>query len=344
MDELNLAARNHSLPIEALRYATTPIGLHYVLTHFDIPEVDVATWRLQVGGRVQHTLELSLEQLQRRPQLTVKVVLECAGNGRAFLHPRPITQPWLLEAIGTAEWTGVRLRDILEEAGLREDGIEIVFSGLDRGIQSGIEHDYERSLNLADALRDEVILAYAMNGIPLPPQHGFPLRLIVPGWYGMAHVKWLSRISVVDEPFQGPQQRFYRYRRSHEDEGEPIQRMRVRAMMVPPGIPEFLTRTRHLTSGRHALTGKAWSGNGVIRSVEISTDAGASWSPAELASDASPFSWSSWRFEWNAVPGSYDLLCRATDAAENVQPLEPEWNLRGVANNAVQRIRVVVAE
>jgi sulfane dehydrogenase subunit SoxC len=342
MEELNLAARNHSLPSEALRYALTPPGLHYVLTHFDIPEVEAQTWHLGIGGLVQRPLALTLDDLRRMPAVTLGVVFECAGNGRAFVEPRLVTQPWLLEAVGAAEWTGVRLRSLLEEAGVLENTVEILFSALDRGVQSGIEQDYERSLSVADAVRDEVILAYAMNGVPLPPQHGYPLRLIVPGWYGMAHVKWLSRITAIAEPFEGPQQRFYRYRRSQDDAGVPVTRMRVRALMVPPGIPEFLTRTRHLSKGRHLLRGRAWSGNGAIRSVDVSADGGATWSRAVLEAAPSAFMWSAWHYEWDAAPGTYELLCRATGARGETQPLEPEWNVRGVENNAVQRLRVVV--
>ena len=131
--------------------------------------------------------------------------MECAGNGRALLAPRPISQPWLTEAVGTAEWTGIPLRALLDEAGIDDGAVEVVFTGLDRGVEGGVEQLYERSLTLADAQHEDVLLAYACNGVPLPPQHGFPLRLVVPGWYGMTSVKWLQRITVVDEPFTGYQ-------------------------------------------------------------------------------------------------------------------------------------------
>ena len=132
--------------------------------------------------------------------------MECAGNGRALLEPRAPSQPWLAEAVGTAEWTGTPLAPLLEEAGVRADAVEVVFTGLDRGIQGDVEHDYARSLPLDEALRDDMLLAYEVNGQPLPPQHGYPLRLVVPGWYGMTHVKWLRSIDVVGEPFLGWQQ------------------------------------------------------------------------------------------------------------------------------------------
>ena len=203
LEELQLAARNHGMPLEALQHEITPIGLHYLLVHYDIPVVDPATWRLGIEGRT--TLTLSLDDLRAREAVTAPVTMECAGNGRAMLEPRPISQPWLAEAIGTAEWTGVRLKPLLEEAGLADAAVEVVFTGLDRGVEGGVEQLYERSLSVADALQDDVLLAYACNGAPLPPQHGFPLRLLVPGWYGMTSVKWLERITVVDEPFTGYQ-------------------------------------------------------------------------------------------------------------------------------------------
>lgn len=341
-EELQLAARNHALPLEALRYDVTPAGLHYVLAHFDIPYVDAKTWRLDIGGRVRTTMVLSLHDVMRRDAVTLPVVLECAGNGRALLSPRPIGMPWLFEAVGAAQWTGIRLRTLLEEVGLLDDAIELVFGGADRGVQAGVEHNYERSLSIEDALRDDVILAYAMNGAPLPPQHGFPLRLIVPGWYGMTHVKWLTSIAATGTPFDGVQQNHYRYRSSREDRGVPITRMRVRSLMVPPGIPEFLTRTRHLQAGRHVLEGRAWSGRAAVASVAVSVDGGATWSRAELEG-AAPTAWSKWRYDWNAPPGSYELVCRATDAGGDVQPLDVDWNMRGIANNCTQRVKAVVS-
>ena len=156
-----------------------------------------------MDGRVERELSLSLEELRARPAVTHAVTLECAGNGRAALSPRPLSQPWLLEAVGTAEWTGTPLRGLLEEAGVEEGAVEVLFRGLDRGVEGGEEQHYERSLPLAEALREEVLLAYAMNGQPLPPQHGFPLRLVVPGWYGMTSVKWLDRITVARPAVRG---------------------------------------------------------------------------------------------------------------------------------------------
>ena len=343
-EELQLAVRNHSMPLEALRYAITPVGLHYLLIHFDIPNVDVAGYELAVGGHVHKPLRLSLEDVRSRPARTLAVTLECAGNGRARMSPRPLSQPWLTEAVGTAEWTGTPLRPILEEAGLRQGAIDVVFTGLDRGVQGGIDQLYERSLTPAEATRDEVMLAYAINGQPLPPQHGFPLRLIVPGWYGMTHVKWLRSITVLDRPFPGYQQAAaYHYRTVAGEAGAPVTRILPRALMVPPGVPDFMSRTRFIEPSMQVIEGRAWSGLAPITGVELSADGGRSWSSARLGDALSPYAWRGWTCEWDATrPGHYELCARAADASGNVQPLDQSWNLEGVQNNAVQRVRVVV--
>ncbi len=343
LEELQLAARNHGLPLEALRHPITPVGLHYLLIHFDIPAVDADTWRLTIGGKVEQSLTLSLEDVKARPSRTQAVTLECAGNGRALLAPRAASQPWLRDAVGTAEWTGTPLRPILEEAGVLDGATEVVFTGLDSGIQGEVEHTYGRSLPLADALREEVLLAYEVNGLPLPPQHGFPLRLVVPGWYGMTHVKWLDAITVTDETFDGWQQSVaYHLRESEDEQGTPVTRMLPRSLLIPPGIPDFLTRTRYVEPGRHTLEGRAWSGWGSVERVEVSTDGGRSWEDATLGDPVSEFAWCGWTHDWKAEPGEHELCVRTTDSTGREQPLEPIWNYDGFCNNAVQRVSVVV--
>jgi DMSO/TMAO reductase YedYZ molybdopterin-dependent catalytic subunit len=306
--------------------------------------VDPAAWRLTVGGLVANELTLSLDDLRARPATSLAVTMECAGNGRARLVPRPVSQPWLLEAVGNAEWTGVRLADLLDEAGVADDAVEVLFRGLDRGVEGGEEQQYERSLALAEARRDEVLLAYAMNGAPLPPQHGFPMRLIVPGWYGMTSVKWLEAITVLDRPFEGYQQaRGYRFRQLPDEQGVPVDRIQPRSLMVPPGIPEFATRERRLEPGPTTVHGRAWSGLGTIERVEVSVDGGQSWSDARLGAQPSRWSWVGWEWDWDASePGEYELCCRATDSEGNRQPLDAPWNLGGYANNEVQRVSAMV--
>jgi DMSO/TMAO reductase YedYZ molybdopterin-dependent catalytic subunit len=343
-EELRLAARNHGMPLEALRWAVTPVGLHYLLVHYDIPMVDPATWSLTVDGHLRAPSVLSLDDLRARPAVTVTVTLECAGNGRALFSPRPISQPWLYEAAGTARWTGTPLRPLLEEAGILGDAVDVLFTGLDHGIEGGVEQNYQRSLTLAEAFSDEPLLAYEMNGQPLPPQHGAPLRLVVPGWYGMASVKWLSRITVLTERFEGYQQtRSYVLRAQPDEAGTPVNRMMPRALMVPPGFPDFMTRQRTVRLGPCRLEGRAWSGWAPIERVEVSTDGARSWQPADLGESESPHSWMGWSFLWEPErAGIYELSCRATDALGQRQPLQSAWNTGGYVNNAVQRVPVTV--
>ncbi|MEX2547893.1 MAG: sulfite oxidase [Chloroflexota bacterium] len=341
LEELQLATRNRGMPLEALRYDLTPTGLHYLLIHFDIPAVDANSWRLKVGGVVEGPLKLTLAEVRALPQQTVRVTMECAGNGRARLNPRPVSQPWLYEAIGTADWTGTSLWPLLERAGLTEEAVELVFTGADRGVQGEIEQDYQRSLTVDEVRRPEVLLAYEMNGEPLQPQHGYPLRLIVPGWYGMTSVKWLNAIEAVTAPFEGYQQTpAYHYTNGADELGEPVTRIRPRSLMVPPGIPDFFSRHRMVEQGPVQVVGRAWSGQGSIQRVEFGVDG--SWADAQLGPVVGEFAWRPWSFEWNAVPGEHTLSCRATDSTGDVQPTEQPWNHQGVGNNLVQLVPVTV--
>jgi DMSO/TMAO reductase YedYZ molybdopterin-dependent catalytic subunit len=344
-EELQLATRNHGLPLEALRYPVTPLGLHYLLIHYDVPDVDPSTWALDIGGGVARPQQLTLADLRARPRTTVTVTMECAGNGRALLEPRPLSQPWLHEAVGTAEWTGTSLRALLDEAKVDADAREVVFTGLDRGLEGGVEQSYERALALDEASRPEVILAYEMNGQPLLPQHGAPLRLVTPGWYGMTNVKWLSRVTVVSEPFAGYQQaRGYRFRTNEDDPGTPMSRIRPRALMIPPGIPDFYTRRRVVSIGACTLTGRAWSGTAPITSVEVSVDGGETWAEANVEEQQlGPWAWQSWSFGWDPTrPGEHVLCCRARDASGAAQADLPDWNIGGYANPAPHELLVTV--
>ena len=342
-EELGLAARNHGLLLEALRADLTPPGLHYLLIHYDIPFLDAADWRLTVDGAVGRPLTLGLDELRALPARTVRVTMECAGNGRARLEPRPVSQPWLVEAVGTAEWTGVPLAEVLAAAGLGPDAVELVFTGADHGVERGVEQDYQRSLTVADAAAEDVLLAYAMNGAPLAPQHGFPVRLIAPGWYGMAHVKWLTRIEAVTAPFTGFQQEVaYRYRQDVGEPGEPVTRIAPRALMVPPGFPDFQSRVRVVRPGRVLLEGRAWSGRAPVARVEVSTDDGRTWADALLEADAGHrWAWRRWTYPWTATEGRHALLARAVAADGEAQPVEQAWNRGGFANNAAHRVDAV---
>lgn len=341
LEEVALAARNSGMPLEALRYDLTPAGLHYCLVHFDVPALAPPGWRLAVEGRVDKPLSLSLDELRAMPSRSVTVTLECAGNGRAQISPRYPSIPWIEEGVSTAEWTGVALASVLRAAGLRPQAQEVVFWGADRGLDRGLEHAFARSLVPAEALTEDVLLAWAMNGHDLPLQHGYPLRLVVPRWYGMASVKWLERIEVIDHAFDGVQQAHsYHFRQRHGEPGEPCRHMRVNSLLAPPGMPDFYTRERVLGPGRVQILGRAWSGTGPITRVDFAVDG--EWREAQLEPTPSPHAWQRWRAEWNAAPGEHELACRATDAAGNVQPLEPPWDVTGFGNNSVHRVAVRV--
>jgi DMSO/TMAO reductase YedYZ molybdopterin-dependent catalytic subunit len=317
--------------------------MHYVLTHYDVPFLDASTWSLSIDGAVDRPTTLTLYELAAMPTVSMPVTLECAGNGRALLEPRPVSQPWLLEAVGTAEWTGVPVATLLDRVGLAGDAVDVVFVGADRGVEGDEEQDYARALRVEDARRDGVILAFLMNGRALPPAHGFPVRLVVPGWYGMASVKWLTTIRVIKEGFAGYQHvRSYRWRDEPEDEGIPLDRIRVRSLIAPPGVPEFQPRTRRVRPGVVDVEGRAWSGGGDVIRVEVSTDGGDTWDDATLDPPLGPRAWCRFSYRWHAAPGHTVLMSRATDVTGATQPLDPDWNVGGYANNAVHRVEVLV--
>ena len=341
-EELELAGRNRGMPLEALRHDVTPSGLHYLLIHFDIPPV-TAQWKLRLDGLVAHPFEISLEELKTLPARTERVTMECAGNGRGQLSPRYPSVPWMEEGVSTAEWTGVPLAALLARAGLRSEAKDIVFRGADRGFDRGVEHEFARSLVPELAMRADVLLAYAMNGAPLQPQHGAPLRLVVPRWYGMASVKWLYAIEALERGFDGLQQASgYHFRSAAGEKGEPCTLMRVNSLMVPPGIPDFYTRKRVADAGIIEVIGRAWSGAAPIVRVELGVDG--LWRDAVVEERQYEHAWQAWHALWDARAGAHELACRATDALGRRQPLEPPWDLSGFGNNGVQRIHVAVRE
>lgn len=342
-EELALATRNRGMPLEALRYDLTPAGLHYLLVHFDIPAADESAWRLRVSGLVAHAFEVGMDELKALPARTERVTMECAGNGRGQVSPRYPSVPWLEEGISTAEWTGVPLATLLGRAHLRAEAKDIVFRGADRGFDRGVEHEFARSLQPAEAMRDGVLVAYAMNGAPLPPQHGAPLRLVVPRWYGMASVKWLHAIEAIDRPFDGLQQASgYHFRTAPGQKGEPCTLMRVNSLMIPPGIPDFYSRKRTVAAGAVEVIGRAWSGAAPIMRVEFGEDG--AWRDAVVEPLESPHTWQRWHISWDAKAGEYELSCRATDAEGQRQPLQAPWDLSGFGNNSVQRVWVTVSD
>jgi DMSO/TMAO reductase YedYZ molybdopterin-dependent catalytic subunit len=343
LDELGLAARNAGLPLELMRHDVTPLGAHYLLTHYDIPAGDPADWRVEVTGLVERPMSLTLADLRDRPVVTRTVTMECAGNGRARLLPRPVSQPWLNEAVGTMTWTGTPLAPLLAEAGVADGAVDVVFTGADHGVERGEEQDYARSLGVEEAVTGDAFLAWGCNGVDLPPQHGFPVRLVVPGWYGMASVKWLRRIEAVAAPFEGYQMRAYRLRADADDPGEPLTRIAPRALVIPPGFPDFMSRRRVLRVGSHLLQGRAWSGWGEVVSVEVTVDDGQHWEPADLDPPVDRWAWRRWSLPWEVTePGHHVVRARATDETGRSQSLDQAWNRGGFANTTPQRVEVAV--
>ncbi len=342
--ELGLANRNSGALLELLDADITPTGTHYLLNHFDVPLIDAGTHALEFTGAFDAPFRLSMAEIMALPAITRPVTLECAGNGRAGMDPRPVSMPWLHEAVGTSEWTGTPLAPLIERARPRASVQDLAFIGADEGFDKGVPHPFGRSLTPQELAELDVMLVWGMNGAPLLPQHGAPLRLIVPGWYGMASVKWLTRVEALEHRYHGFQQvRTYRFRQHEDDAGVPVTRIHVRALMKPPGVPDWFTRARWLRPGRVRLSGRAWSGGGVpIARVEVLLDG--AWREATLRPRADTYAWTGWHIDWDATPGAHDLACRATDAEGNTQPLEPPHNLGGFANTAVQRVPVHVAD
>ena len=331
---------NAETPLGHQRGIITPTSLFFLRNRFSVPELSTTTWCLTVDGEVRTSLHLQYRDLLALPHRTLIVTLECAGNGRSGLSPLPQGEPWGYGAVSTAEWTGVPLTAVLQGAGVLAGTREVVFEGADRGAIAGRKGavPFARSLPLEKALHPDTLLAFAMNGEMLPVEHGYPLRLIVPGWYGMASVKWLSRITAVGDPFDGFfQTSRYVLGRTRPQGPAPLAETRVRSVMVQPIEGEELP----LEPIR--LAGYAWSGGAPISLVEVSTDGGESWRPAHWTTGEQRYAWRRWEFRWPPeAPGEVILQSRARDAAGKIQPAVGEWNELGYANNAVQSVRVCV--
>ena len=317
---------NLEMPFGSLDGFITPNDQFYIRSHFPVPAIDPKTWRLRIEGALKDPVELSYDDLRARPMTTIPATIECAGNGRVFLVPKVKGTQWELGAIGNAEWTGVSLGDLLRAAGLKSSACEVILEGADRGTISepprpaGPIH-YARSVPLGKAL-DGVLLAFEMNGEPLTPAHGFPLRAIVPGWYGMAAVKWLQRIVVTEEPFNGYYQTVDYAFWQRDAAGValvPITQMQVKASIARPGINEVIA-----AGTNYQVAGAAWTSDAEIVRVELSTDGGDSWQEVGLKGEHVPNSWRLWEFAWATPknPGRRTLFVRATDSRGRTQPME----------------------
>ena len=325
-------------PQATLKSWLTPNPLFYVRNHYTIPECG-SDWNLTLDGNVQNTLSFTQQDLRSFPIQTLPITLECAGNNRSDLQPQVPGNPFQNGAVSTAIWAGVPLRYLLQQAGIGDDSVEVLFEGIDSGEPAPGEstQPYLRSLPVDVAMHPDTLLAYEMNGETLSVEHGYPLRLIVPGWYGMASVKWLKRISVLQKEFVG----FFQTDRYiiTGDDGEtvPVAQMHVKSLI---SWPETDMRLRVQP---HMVNGMAWSGFAHIAKVEISDDGGETWRDADLVGPRYRYSWQQWNFAWTPPgAGRYTLVARATDEDGNVQPMQTRWNSLGYIINGVRPVCVEV--
>ena len=317
---------NLEMPFEQLEGFITPTKSFYVRTHFPIPKIDRNTWRLRIEGEVEKPFELSYENLLKLESRKIPATLECAGNNRDLLETKVKGVQWGLGAVGNAEWTGVLLSILLERAGVKRNALEIILEGADEGALEDPKAPrgnvrFARSVPLAKAMND-VVLAYKMNDVDLPPEHGFPVRAIVPGWYAVASIKWLQRIIVTDKPFSGYYQTLdYAYwkRRGEQAELVPLSEIQIKAEIARPIEGETVPANSNVR-----IYGAAWTSDGEITKVEVSTDGGANWKNGKLIDKSTPNAWRLWEYDWKtpAKSGKHALVARATDSHGRTQPTE----------------------
>jgi DMSO/TMAO reductase YedYZ molybdopterin-dependent catalytic subunit len=322
---------NLETPFDEVDSFLTPTELFYIRSHFPAPKIEIASYQLHIDGAVRNPLSLSYRELRDMPSETRVATLECAGNSRVFLVPQVEGAQWELGAVGNAEWTGVRLGTLLERAGMEDDACEVVLEGADQGTPKEppvppVPISYARSLPSEKAIQHEVLIAYQMNGRDLPLDHGYPVRAIVPGHYGMASVKWLTRIHPVREPFQGYWQTSdYGY--WDDLDGRPVRRalgeMKLKSEIARPRVYETLAGCQVYT-----VFGAAWAGETEVTEIAVSTDGGRSWAEAEFLDPVQRHAWRRWKFDWLTPhrPGKYTLLARAKDANGRVQSDKHDQN------------------
>ena len=306
-----------------------PNDQFFVRSNGPVPVVDPARWRLTIFGNTDRRLTLSLDDLRRLGPRQIEAFLECAGNGRTRFDPIPPGTPWRNDAVGNAVWAGVPLGQVLDLAGIRTGTVDVVTQGADFP-------EMRRGLPLAVARDPEVLLVWAMNSEPLPVAHGGPVRLLVPGWAGIASTKWLTAIEVIDRGFDG----FWNTDNyviwdDHGDPLRPVTEMPPKSVIVTP------TEGATIRSGPTVIAGWAWSGFGSIQNVDVSSDSGRSWRSADLH-HGERRGWRRWQTTWDAVPGNHHLRARATDERRLSQPTVAPWNAKGYLMNAIQEIVVKV--
>jgi DMSO/TMAO reductase YedYZ molybdopterin-dependent catalytic subunit len=331
-------------PVSLLNTWLTPNELFYVRHHSYAPTVDAKDWRLAIDGEVDKPYTLTLDELKRFPRASVTVTLECAGNGRAFYDPPVAGIQWEKGAVGTARWTGVPLADVLKKAGVKATGKYVALNGADKPV--GKQPDFIRNVPLDKALHADTVLAYEMNGQPLPALHGFPLRAVVPGWEGAYAVKWLNHIQVIPQEHDGFfVKTAYRYPNKRVAPGAavpPQDTIPLTGLVVKSFINAPLDNTTQ-KAGPVRVSGYAWAGESFITKVEVSQDNGMTWQLARLGREREKYAWQSFEHTFDITkPGSYLLMARATDDKGNMQPVAPQWNPAGYLWNVIDKVRINV--
>ena len=331
------------MPLSGFNQWITPVDQFFVRTHTYTPDApNLAEWRLKLDGVVNQPLTLTMDDLKSMRRVEMVAVVECAGNGRSFYQPRVAGTQWAFGSVGNARWTGVRFRDVLEKAGLKDSAAHILMDGAD--VPLGKMPDFQRTIPIAKALHPDTLLAYEMNGQALPIEHGFPLRMIVPGWASDSWVKWLQHIEVLDHEFEGFWMKTaYRHPAHAIEPGAavdpkeliPVTDLNVKSVIATP-------ISGWIKPGRTRISGTAWSNTSPVTRVDVSLDAGTTWKPAKLGKDKGQYAWRLWQLDWQADEGKHTLLARATNAAGQVQPLEQQWNPSGYLWNVAQRVEVQV--
>jgi DMSO/TMAO reductase YedYZ molybdopterin-dependent catalytic subunit len=333
-------------PVEYFNTWLTPVPHFFVRNHMHEPsELDPADWRLSLGGEVEKPFTLTLAELSKLETHSVVNTLECAGNGRSLHRPQVPGVQWGRGAVGTARFSGPRLRDVLQRAGVKSTGKHVMFRGLDE--VPGKVPPFIRSIPIEKALDADTLIATHMNGSPLTKHHGFPARALVPGWIGAASCKWITEIKVLDKEFAG---NFMSpaYRLPNEpvkpgdtvkpEDTHPVTALSVKSVISGPG------EAARLKPGKIAINGVAWAGEAEIARVEISTDGGTTWNPATLSHEQSHYAWRLWSYDWKlSKTGDYTIMSRATDSQGRTQPLTPVWNPSGYLYNAVDQVHINVA-
>jgi DMSO/TMAO reductase YedYZ molybdopterin-dependent catalytic subunit len=341
----SLRPPDYETPVALLDSWITPIEHFYVRSHLPVPSgLDAATWTLQVEGEVNAPVTLPLDELKKMPNATLTAVIECAGNGRAFFDPPVAGIQWTKGAVGNARWTGVRMADVLKRVGVKATGRFVTMNGADRGMAQ--QPDFIRQVPIDKAMHPDTLIAYEMNGQPIPPLHGFPLRVIVPGWEGAYDIKWLTTLRVLDREFDG----FwvatgYRYPTKTVAPGAAVDPKDM-APLTGLVVKSLITRPLEgavIAPGKVDVAGFAWAGENDIARVDVSTDHGATWQPARLVGERAKYSWRRFEYAFDARrPESYLILARATDATGRTQPMMPPWNPSGYLWNAPDSIRIEV--